>query len=101
MKTIMELMSAFESKSEVNVLDLGCGVGRNSIPVAQQILKKEGKVVCIDLLESAISKLEEYSKQYHMMSKIEGVLSDIAGYRMAPKGNQGPRRQLHHHWYWD
>ncbi|WP_199794801.1 class I SAM-dependent methyltransferase [Paenibacillus faecalis] len=79
-KTVMDLMCNFESLDTVNVLDLGSGVGRNSIPIAEILKHKEGKVVCIDLLESAITKLEEYSEKYGVSAKISPVLSDIADY---------------------
>ncbi|MBA9086193.1 ubiquinone/menaquinone biosynthesis C-methylase UbiE [Fontibacillus solani] len=79
-KTVMELMANFESLDIVNVLDLGCGVGRNSIPIAEILKHKEGKVVCVDLLESAITNLEEYSEKYGVSAKISPVLSDISNY---------------------
>ncbi|WP_410769482.1 class I SAM-dependent methyltransferase [Fontibacillus sp. BL9] len=69
-KTIMDLMATFEEMVEVNVLDLGSGIGRNSIPIAEILKHKEGKVICVDLLESAITKLDEYSKQYSVRDKI-------------------------------
>ncbi len=82
-KTIMDLLDILENKSEINVLDLGCGVGRNSIPIAQRIKEKEGKVVCVDILESAISNLHKYAEQYGVTSKIDSVLSDIANYSIS------------------
>lgn len=79
-KTIMDLLDFFNPSQEVNVLDLGSGVGRNSIPIAQRFQDKEGKVVSVDLLESAVSKLEEYSSDFGVNNKMEFVLSDIADY---------------------
>lgn len=63
-KTVMDLLPYFESKENINVLDLGSGVGRNSIPIAEAIKGKQGKVVCVDLLDSAIQNLQKYSKEY-------------------------------------
>lgn len=79
-KTVMELLPLFDDYDEVNVLDLGCGVGRNCIPIAQRFREKQGKIVGVDLLESAITKLNEYCKQYDVADKVEGILSDIAEY---------------------
>ncbi|WP_369682424.1 class I SAM-dependent methyltransferase [Alkalihalobacillus sp. LMS6] len=64
----------------VRVLDLGCGVGRNSIPIASEIQKNHGKVVCVDLLDSALTKLERYSQTYGIEHAIQPVKSDIAAY---------------------
>ena len=79
-KTVMELLPMLEQNKEVNVLDLGSGVGRNSIPIADYFKEKAGKVVCVDLLESAIKKLGQYSEQYNVSHKIHPVLSDISEY---------------------
>ncbi len=40
-KTVMDLMDYFEGKNNLQVLDLGSGVGRNSIPIAQKDSKCE------------------------------------------------------------
>ena len=61
----------------MNVLDLGCGIGRNSIPMAETLKNRNGRIVCVDLLESAIEKLNDYSKEYGVQQYIETVLSDI------------------------
>lgn len=81
-QTIMDLLPAFDQKKEVNVLDLGSGVGRNSIPLASYFAEKEGKVVCVDLLESAAKKLAQYSEQYNVSEKIQLVKSDISEYNI-------------------
>lgn len=60
-KTVMDLLPIFKNHEKIRVLDLGSGVGRNSIPIAQEIKNKNGKVVCIDLLDSALDKLKLYS----------------------------------------
>ena len=36
-KTVMDLMDHFEGQNNLQVLDLGSGIGRNSIPIAQII----------------------------------------------------------------
>ncbi|HET6871986.1 MAG TPA: class I SAM-dependent methyltransferase, partial [Sporolactobacillaceae bacterium] len=39
-ETVMNYMSWFEEKEEIQVLDLGCGVGRNTIPLAERLENK-------------------------------------------------------------
>jgi 2-polyprenyl-3-methyl-5-hydroxy-6-metoxy-1,4-benzoquinol methylase len=76
-RTVMELMNQFANRDSMRVLDLGCGIGRNSIPVAQSLLNRNGAVVCVDLLKSAIDKLQENSEKYGVHHLIKPVLSDI------------------------
>jgi cyclopropane fatty-acyl-phospholipid synthase-like methyltransferase len=68
----------------LRVLDLGCGVGRNSIPMAQRIQDMNGTVVCVDLLESAITKLRQYAEQYGVASHIETHVADAQYFRITP-----------------
>lgn len=79
----MDLLSIFDQYEEVNVLDLGSGIGRNSIHIAQHFQEKKGKIVCVDLLESAICKLKEYGAKFGVDEKIERFLSDIADFSIA------------------
>lgn len=78
-KTVMNYLSFFDKK-ELKVLDLGSGVGRNSIPIAEKIKGSGGKVVCVDLLDSAIEKLERYSRDFEVETAIELVQADIGDY---------------------
>lgn len=79
-KSVMDTLERLENLSMINILDLGCGIGRNSIPLAQKLKHKDGSIVCVDLLESAINKLKEYSEKYEVSEKMQFVLSDIADY---------------------
>ena len=83
-KTVMDLLPIFKDNDDIRVLDLGSGVGRNSIPIAESIKDKKGKVVCVDLLESAIRKLKEYSIQYNVAEVIQTVKADIGNFKMNP-----------------
>ncbi|MEY8348126.1 class I SAM-dependent methyltransferase [Bacillus cereus] len=84
-KTVMDMMSYFEGKKQVKVLDLGSGVGRNSIPIAQKVLDNGGKVTCVDLLDSALTKLKENSKEHHVLDAIEIIKTEIENYDIQPE----------------
>ncbi|MBM7564734.1 cyclopropane fatty-acyl-phospholipid synthase-like methyltransferase [Paenibacillus sacheonensis] len=81
----MELLAEFEGYDELRVLDLGCGIGRNSIPIAQSLLDRRGSVVCVDLLESAMASLAVYSRQYGVESYIRPIHASIEDYRVEPE----------------
>lgn len=83
-KTVMELLPLFSDKENMNVLDLGSGVGRNSIPIAEVIKGRNGKVVCVDLLDSALNKLNEYSKKYQVEEVIRLEKADIGNFGIKP-----------------
>lgn len=82
-KTVMDLLPLFNKKNNIRVLDLGSGVGRNSIPIAQEIKDKNGKVVCVDLLDSALDKLKQYSKEHEVEDVIETKKADIGHYEIS------------------
>ncbi len=80
-KTVMDTLTHFKSKENLTVLDLGCGVGRNSIPIAESLKEHQsGKIICVDIIESALKKLVDYSEQNGVRAYIEPELSDIGDY---------------------
>ncbi|PFW91271.1 SAM-dependent methyltransferase [Bacillus pseudomycoides] len=83
-KTVIDLIPLFKGKNDLSVLDLGSGVGRNSIPLAQAIKESGGKVVCVDLLDSALQKLNEYSEEYEVKEIIQTEKADIGNYDIKP-----------------
>ncbi|WP_316571737.1 class I SAM-dependent methyltransferase [Neobacillus sp. YIM B06451] len=85
-QTVMELIPFIKEKQNCRVLDLGCGVGRNSIPIAEEIKETNGKVICVDLLPSAIEKLDAYRKEFNVESVIELEQADIADYQIKTGG---------------
>jgi 2-polyprenyl-3-methyl-5-hydroxy-6-metoxy-1,4-benzoquinol methylase len=74
-QTVMELFPLFENCTSITMLDIGCGVGRNSIPFAKHFSSVDCTVDCIDLLEIAIEKLNQNSIKF-------GVDKFIKGYTM-------------------
>ena len=83
-KTITNLLPLFDNKENLIVLDLGCGVGRNSIPIAEAIKQRNGKIICVDLLDSALDNLKRYSKQYRVEEVIRTEKADIGNYKIKP-----------------
>ena len=82
-KTVMELLPLFEGYTQFAALDLGSGVGRNSIPVAQHFSGIHCRVECVDILKLAIAKLNENAQQYEVENCIRGIVSAIDDYEIA------------------
>ena len=76
-KTVIDLVEEYKAQEYLSVLDLGSGMGRNSIPIAETMKNRNGKVVCVDVLESAIDKLHGYSQEFGVERFIVSRLSDI------------------------
>ena len=81
-KTVMDLLSLFEGYKEFRALDLGSGVGRNCIPVAQHFNDTACLVDCVDILELAIEKLDENAQRYGVAGSIQGIVSSIDDYEI-------------------
>lgn len=82
-KTVMGLLPLFEGYTQFTALDLGCGVGRNCIPVAQHFSDIPCRVDCIDILELAIAKLNENAQRYGVADCIRGMVSAMDHYEIA------------------
>lgn len=79
-KTVRDIVPLFEDYSSLRVLDLGSGVGRNSIYVAECFQDRDCRVDCVDLLEIAIEKLCENAKEHNVESSIRGIQKSIEEY---------------------
>ena len=71
-KTVQELALLFDKYECFRVLDLGCGIGRNSIYIAERFKDKNCIVDCVDFLDIAIEKLMENAKLHDVDFKING-----------------------------
>lgn len=76
-KTVTDLFPYFEDFTELHVLDLGCGVGRNCISIAQQFRSISCVIDCIDILDFAVAKLNDNAKVYGVSGIINGIVSPI------------------------
>ena len=81
-RTVIDLLDEYKDQEYLSVLDLGSGIGRNSVPIAESLKTRNGKVVCVDLLESAIDKLKSYSQKFGVEQYILTRLSDIEQFRI-------------------
>lgn len=81
-KTVIDIIPYFKDYRNLNVLDLGCGIGRNSIAVAQFYRKIICNIDCVDLLELAIEKLYENAKVHDVSTQIHGIVKAIEDYQI-------------------
>lgn len=81
-KTVREIMELFFGYESFRALDLGCGVGRNSIYVAECFKGKECLVVCVDILDIAIEKLKDNSKAHGVSESINGIAGTIEDFEI-------------------
>lgn len=81
-KTVMDLLPEFETYSKINVLDLGCGVGRNCIPIALNFKNKDCCIDCVDILEFAIEELQKNSKEFGVEKSINGIVLPIEDFKI-------------------
>ena len=80
-RAVMELLPILEQRPMARILDLGCGVGRNCIPLAQALSSK-CQVEAVDYLEIAIEKLIENAERYGVKKEIRGITSTIEDFRI-------------------
>lgn len=79
-KTVLDLLPIFEEYQTLRVLDLGSGVGRNSIAVASEYKHIDCRVECVDILEYSIERLLQNAVKFGVEKEIEGIVSPIESY---------------------
>ena len=82
-KTILDILPLFTEKSDINVLDLGCGIGRNCIPIAETF-GLNCKIDCVDILDLAIEKLYQNAELHKVKDNINGIISPIEDFDIKP-----------------
>lgn len=81
-KTVRDISSLFDEYSQLRVLDLGCGIGRNSIYIAERFKDKNCIVDCVDLLDIAIEKLMQNAKVHNVTPNINGITRAIEEFKI-------------------
>lgn len=77
-KAVTDLFPYLDQHSKLRILDLGSGIGRNSIPIAQRY--PDCKIECVDILDYAVKKLDDYSIKYQVKENIEGIVMPLEKY---------------------
>lgn len=83
-KTVQELAEHLEGHQGLRFLDLGCGVGRNSIYLAERFKNAACTIDCVDLLVVAIEKLLINARARGVARAISGIVSSIEDYDIKP-----------------
>ena len=81
-KTVQEVALWLEEYNELRVLDLGCGIGRNSIYIAERFKDKKCIVDCVDLLDIAIEKLMQNAREHNVILNINGINKSIEEFKI-------------------
>lgn len=76
-KTVMDLANFLEGNRDIRILDLGCGVGRNCIALADRFSEAGCRIDCVDILDFAIEKLMENAEKYGLSHCINGIVSPL------------------------
>jgi cyclopropane fatty-acyl-phospholipid synthase-like methyltransferase len=85
MPMVMEMLERLlVHKQELRVLDLGCGVGRHTIPIAQRLVDTNSEVIGVDLLDEAVDGLRKYAKQYQVDHIVQAEKADVEHYQVQP-----------------
>ncbi|KAE9133858.1 hypothetical protein PF010_g2684 [Phytophthora fragariae] len=75
---VMDLLERLLTHNEkLNVLDLGSGPGRNTIPIALKLKETGSKVAGIDLLDEAVVQLHENAESYGVADIIQAAAGDV------------------------
>lgn len=79
-KTVLECLPFFENYTSLRVLDLGSGVGRNSIAIARRFRHIPCRIDCVDILDLALEKLRENAENYGVSRSIRGYVTALENY---------------------
>ncbi|MEC0127937.1 class I SAM-dependent methyltransferase [Paenibacillus pabuli] len=85
MPMVMDMLERLLAhKKELRVLDLGCGVGRHTIPIAQRLGETNSEVIGVDLLDEAVDGLRTYAKEYQVDHMVQAEKADVEHYEVKP-----------------
>jgi len=74
---IMPVLDALYPGGDILLLDLACGQGRLTLPLAEW--NRKGNVICVDFTEEAVRKAEEYSRMKRL-NNVTFRVSDMLEY---------------------
>jgi 2-polyprenyl-3-methyl-5-hydroxy-6-metoxy-1,4-benzoquinol methylase len=74
-------------QSKLRILDLGCGVGRNAVPMAQALHRAqiEAEIIAVDLLNQSIDLLNKNSAKHRVGHLIKGIVADNDDFVIEPQ----------------
>lgn len=75
---LMGIGEKLAGRQNLRLLDLGSGVGRNSIPLAQLLSHAAITIDCVDIVDVAIEKLKENASRYKVAHIIKPIVGNIA-----------------------
>ena len=82
-KTVLDIFPLLSDKETIKVLDLGCGIGRNCIPIAETF-RNTCTIDCVDILDLAIEKLYQNAELHKVKNNINGIVSTIEDFDIKP-----------------
>jgi len=80
---LLEIGDLLRDRPEVTILDLGSGVGRNAIPMAQILSNTVATIDCVDIVDIAIDKLKEAATYYKVAHIIKPFVANVAEFSVA------------------
>lgn len=81
-KTVMDLIPYFAHYHCFTGLDLGCGIGRNCIPILTELSNIPCSMDCVDILDLAIVKLRANAVKYHVDASLHGIVCPVDSYQI-------------------
>ncbi len=80
---LMEIGEKLTDRQKSTLLDLGSGVGRNAIPLAQLLSQTTTTIDCVDIVDVAIEKLKDNAARYQVGHIINPIFGNVAEFSIA------------------